>query len=153
MTSIGEILDYIKETKSLIKNAIITKGVAVSDSDTFRSYEQKIDDIPTGGSAITVDHEYQAASKTHSFNMTGYDQALVALCGSDSSAHPMSYFGTITFDGCTGTEMGAFMNATARIYGKWYLITDVTSESNVVTITNTSNSPKTVIFKLKEADE
>lgn len=153
MTSIGEILDYIKETKSLIKNAITSKGVTVSDSDTFRSYEQKIDNIPTGGSAITVSHEWQTAAKTHTFDMTGYDQALVALCGSDTSAHPMSYFGDITFDGCTGTEMGSFMNATARIYGKWYLITDVTSESNIVTITNTSNSPKAGIYKLKESDE
>lgn len=153
MTSIGEILDYIKETKSLIKNAIITKGVAVSDSDTFRSYEQKIDDITTGGSAITVVHEYQANANTHSIDMTGYDQAIIALNGSDSTSSPMSYFGTVTFDGCTGTELGAFMNATARIFGKWYLITDVTSESNVITITNSKNKPKATIFKLKEADE
>lgn len=153
MTSIGEILDYIKETKSLIKNAIITKGVAVSDSDTFRSYEQKIDDIPTGGSAITISHEYQSATKTHSFDMTGYDQAIIALNGSDSTASPMTYFGTVTFDGCTGTEMGNFMNASARIFGKWYLITDVTSENHIVTVTNSKNSPKANIFKLKEADE
>lgn len=35
-------LDYINETKKQIKQAIIDKGQAVEDSDTFRSYVDKI---------------------------------------------------------------------------------------------------------------
>ena len=35
-------LDYLQETKSLIKNALIEKGIAISDSDTFRSYADSI---------------------------------------------------------------------------------------------------------------
>lgn len=35
-------LDYLQETKSLIKNALNEKGIAISDSDTFRSYADSI---------------------------------------------------------------------------------------------------------------
>lgn len=35
-------LDYLQETKSLIKAALNEKGIAISDSDTFRSYADSI---------------------------------------------------------------------------------------------------------------
>lgn len=35
-------LDYLQETKSLIKTALNEKGIAISDSDTFRSYANSI---------------------------------------------------------------------------------------------------------------
>lgn len=38
-------LDYLKETKSAIKNALIEKGQVVEDTDTFRSYAEKITKI------------------------------------------------------------------------------------------------------------
>ena len=49
MGDINDKLDYLETTKSLIKQAIQGKGVAVSDSDTFRSYATKIANIPSGG--------------------------------------------------------------------------------------------------------
>ena len=42
-------LTYLEGTKSAIKDAIVAKGVAVSDSDTFRSYADKIGLISGGG--------------------------------------------------------------------------------------------------------
>lgn len=45
MGNISEKLDYLSQTQSLIKNAIISKGVAVQDSDSFRSYANKINNI------------------------------------------------------------------------------------------------------------
>ena len=44
-------LNYFLQTKSLIKQAIIDKGVDVSESDTFRSYAEKIGQI-SGGPSI-----------------------------------------------------------------------------------------------------
>ena len=39
-------LEYINNTKNLIKNALNTKfNSQIGDGDTFRSYAQKIDDI------------------------------------------------------------------------------------------------------------
>ena len=49
MGTIAEKLTYLNGTKTAIKNAIINKGVAVSDTDTFRSYASKIESMQTGG--------------------------------------------------------------------------------------------------------
>ena len=51
MGTIQEKLAYLNDTKSLIRNAIIDKGVAVSTTDTFRSYAEKIGLIQSGGSS------------------------------------------------------------------------------------------------------
>lgn len=49
----GDKLNYLLETKSLIKTAIKNKGQSVSDSDSFRSYATKINNIVTKGSLGT----------------------------------------------------------------------------------------------------
>lgn len=51
MGSLSDKLNYLNETKSLIKQAINNKGVTVTDSDTFRSYANKISQISGGGSS------------------------------------------------------------------------------------------------------
>lgn len=52
MGTITDKLNKLAETKSAIKTAIVNKGVAVSDSDTFASYASKIASIE-GGSTPT----------------------------------------------------------------------------------------------------
>lgn len=47
--AISDKLDYLLETKQAIKQAIIDKGQEVADTDTFRSYAEKIEAIETGG--------------------------------------------------------------------------------------------------------
>lgn len=47
--SIAEKAEYLIETKNQIKEAIKGKGVEVSDTDTFRSYANKIEEIKSGG--------------------------------------------------------------------------------------------------------
>lgn len=54
-------LNYIEDTKNLIKQAIIAKGQSVSSSDTFRSYKDKIAAIKTGE---MTEQEYNAAVNT-----------------------------------------------------------------------------------------
>lgn len=49
MSTITDKLTYLQDTKTAIKNAIVGKGVNVSDSDTFRSYANKISSITTSG--------------------------------------------------------------------------------------------------------
>ena len=48
MGTLVEKINYLKETKTAIKNAIVAKGVSVSDTDTFRSYAGKIGSINVG---------------------------------------------------------------------------------------------------------
>lgn len=50
-------LDYLSETKALIKDAISSKGVTITNSDTFRSYAEKINSIQ---SLDTSDADAQA---------------------------------------------------------------------------------------------
>lgn len=45
MSDIDNKLNYLKETKELIKNALIVNGVDIKDEDTFRSYADKINNI------------------------------------------------------------------------------------------------------------
>ena len=49
MGTITDKLNKLAETKSAIKTAIVNKGVAVSDSDTFASHADKITSISGGG--------------------------------------------------------------------------------------------------------
>ena len=40
-------LNYLNETKQEIKDALNDLGAGITDTDTFRSYVEKIDDIAT----------------------------------------------------------------------------------------------------------
>ena len=46
--TIASKLSYLNDTKTAIKEALINKGVEVSDTDTFRSYADKISEISGG---------------------------------------------------------------------------------------------------------
>lgn len=54
MGSVTDKMNYLKETKSLIKGAIEDKGVVVSDSDPFRTYATKIAEIEGGGTIVNA---------------------------------------------------------------------------------------------------
>ena len=54
-------LNYMEDTKNLIKQAIIAKGQSISANDTFRSYKDKISAIQTG---MMTEQEYNTAVTT-----------------------------------------------------------------------------------------
>ena len=54
MSTTADKLNKLLETKQAIKTAIINKGVKVSESDTFRSYADKINNISSGGSGDVI---------------------------------------------------------------------------------------------------
>lgn len=49
MGTTADKLNRLLETKTAIKEAIVAKGVSVADTDTFRSYADKISQIQSGG--------------------------------------------------------------------------------------------------------
>lgn len=57
MGDITNKLNYLKETKNLIKKAIVEKGQTVSDTDTFRSYAGKISQISGGVDGIPLNED------------------------------------------------------------------------------------------------
>lgn len=52
MATIAEQLTSLANTKTAIKDAIVAKGVAVADTDTFASYATKIGEIQSGGEVV-----------------------------------------------------------------------------------------------------
>lgn len=68
--STADKLRKLLETKDNIKKALIDKGVAVSDSDTFASYVDKINSIDNGGSGdlpkgyIRCNHIYNGSANS-----------------------------------------------------------------------------------------
>ena len=55
MKTLNKKLTYLAETKAAIKNAIVEKGQTVEDTDTFRSYADKIRAIEAGGGGGSVE--------------------------------------------------------------------------------------------------
>lgn len=66
MGTVVEKLQYLAGTKEQIKKAIKSKGVAVADTDTFRSYAEKIESI--GGGAVASAAEYVFMNTTEEAN-------------------------------------------------------------------------------------
>lgn len=71
MGTIKEKLDYLNETKNLMKEALIEKGQEVKEEDTFRSYVDKIKNIkggiirnPDGDHIYGVKHLISSYDKT-----------------------------------------------------------------------------------------
>lgn len=54
MGTTSQKLTYLNTTKELIRNSINNKGVSVTDTDTFRSYAEKIDSISQGVPTLDV---------------------------------------------------------------------------------------------------
>lgn len=52
MGTTADKLNKLLETKAAIKQAIIDKGVDISDTDTFASYPEKIESIQAGGDSV-----------------------------------------------------------------------------------------------------
>jgi len=76
MGTINDKLTYLNGTKTAIKNAIVAKGVSVSENDTFRSYATKIGNIETSENLNT---ELNAQDTALSTQVTTIDQLESAL--------------------------------------------------------------------------
>ena len=80
-----ENLEYLKETKEAIKEAIINKGVSVQDTDTFRSYAEKIDSIEPNNieDLIITNPKISAQSINPSSGYAGIKQVIINGVTSD----------------------------------------------------------------------
>ena len=67
---INEKITYLQETKELIRDAIEEKGVEVADTDSFRSYADKIKSIPQEGGDPYYENLYNARTSSGT-NMAG----------------------------------------------------------------------------------
>lgn len=82
--TISDKLTYLEGTKSAIKDAIVAKGVAVSDSDTFRSYADKIGQISGGGGKINL-NDYGLTLALSNMSQEHYDNVTYSFDNTSST--------------------------------------------------------------------
>lgn len=106
MGTLNEKLEYLKETKSQIKEAIISKGQEVSSSDTFRSYASKISAIDTvNNEDLTVNPMTSVQTFTPTQGHTGFGEVNVNAVTStiDSNIQAGNIKQGVEILGVTGT--------------------------------------------------
>ena len=106
MGTITDKLNKLAETKSAIKTAIVNKGVAVSDSDTFASYADKIASISGGGTPtegiygvfiydtngnLTKPEEWDTANNDSAVGVAVIDENCSFVIGKEASSEKMAY--------------------------------------------------------------
>lgn len=79
MATINDKLAYLEETKTAIKDAIVTKGVEVSDTDTFRSYATAIENIESGGGETIVNQTKSIEINANGETTVSYDEGYTGL--------------------------------------------------------------------------
>ena len=72
MSTIQENLDRIKKAKSAIKNAIIKKGIEVTDAERIETYADKILQIKSGGGAEIPEFDPNGPLTIYCFDDSGY---------------------------------------------------------------------------------
>lgn len=102
MGTISDKLDYLKDTKSQIKEALIAKHATVSDTDTFRSYADKIKTIPQVDATlikktIIENGTYIATSEKDVTKCDGYSEVTVAVRGATDGLTSVTYIENGTY--------------------------------------------------------
>lgn len=113
MGTLDDKLDYLKETKEQIRQAINSKGQEVSTSDTFRSYATKISAIDTvNNDNLTVNPTISAQTFTPAQGYTGFGEVSVNAVTStiDSNIQAENIKQGVEILGVTGEYEGAQIN-------------------------------------------
>lgn len=93
--TISDKLTYLEGTKSAIKDAIVAKGVAVLDSDTFRSYADKIGQIESGGGKADANNKwvnFNTVSGVQQSDIDSVDFSNLTYVDSSKRKFYMTYF-------------------------------------------------------------
>lgn len=137
MGTIEDKLTKLKTTKTNIASALNSKGVTVSDSDTFASYADKISSmaIPTKTSDLENDSDFQTASqvaeiiKTNTENKADLVDGLVPSTQLPSYVDDVIEAGSKTSFPGTGEQGKIYVDTSTNVIYRW-------SGSTYIEITN-----------------
>lgn len=160
---VSDKLSYLADTKEQIRQAIISKGVPVSESETFRSYAAKISLIEGGGGDVPVSARFWRLSRKYSPS-TSYVGVMGLLFDGDfpSVGSPVfsSQFNTSgDFSAAEAFNDNSLMwvtenGAVAGAYIGWDFINPVSFQSITVRSANTSARAGYVpiVFSIETSD-
>ena len=107
MGTIADKLLYLQDTKSAIKDAIVSKGVTVPTGTPFRDYATKIGDITTGGGGSETADEWVRPTEWLPLpdNIDGVEKVSIlnAVFDTDSEFVAFNFQGAYTVDWGDGT--------------------------------------------------
>lgn len=107
-------LDYLNNTKQIIKQSIINKGQSISDSDTFRSYADKISAIETGKGDVKLfetEEEMQADAKAKEGDLAVVYRNEVNNVTADSRFQYITFPETVTLPTAVATDSFCMLRA------------------------------------------
>lgn len=122
--SIESKLNFLNETKNFIKNAITEQGVAVSTSDTFRSYANKIGEIKGSGKAVPdymPNPTFPDIMQIIKNDATGYRKKYIALITDENPVMALTFANSIKTITSDGTEY-----TTTAVNHTWDTSKDIT---------------------------
>lgn len=113
MGTTADKLNKLLETKAAIKQAIIDKGVDISDTDTFASYPEKIESIQAGGGGYSMADIVNIATNnglnlSNAFSYWDIDE--IDLTGLDT-AKASSMYSMFTFSTISRINLSGFNTA------------------------------------------
>jgi hypothetical protein len=121
--TITQQLEYLMETKNGIRTAIQNKGVEVSDSDSFRSYVNKIDNIETNSSEWQPQPDWYDIDKILEEDEEDYAGKWIVLLKDDEDTtylNQANMFSSIKIKMSDGTEYYNSGNSiNFNIYHTW----------------------------------
>ena len=107
-------LDYLNNTKQIIKQSIVNKGQSISDTDTFRSYADKISAIETGKGDVKLfetEEAMQADTKAEEGDLAVVYRNEVNNVTADSRFQYITFPETVTLPTAVTTDSVCMLRA------------------------------------------
>lgn len=150
-------MNYLQETKEQIKNAIIEKGIEITEADTFRSYASKINSINSGIDINAIIEAYQAKGVVDAGDFVKFIHKYKAGSG-EVSEDTVLINNTTSFDVVELSGNRVFIVYIEKINTKYFLrAVTCTIEGNTITLDNNmlnigyvAYTSKTTTIKLTE---